>query len=142
EDFEDEDDTGVLPGEQVKALRDELKDLNAVSKQHFRNLKTLVNELFVELKAADRVAKGTAKADLTVKGTQTSPDFASASPILAVVEKVGFNSVRIPLIRTAMREGRDAWERARERDGRLARHKALEDEAKQLAAELRATEKK
>jgi type I restriction enzyme M protein len=78
EDYEDTDDTGVLPAEEVKALRAELK----------------------EAKAQAKLAK---------------------------------------------KEKRDAAEfhiRTEAAEQRLARHKALEDEAKQLKADLRATEKK
>lgn len=78
EEYEDSDDTGVLPAEEVKALKAELK----------------------EAKAQTKLAK---------------------------------------------KENRDAkgfLVRAGEIEGRLARHKALEDEAKQLKAELRVTEKK
>jgi len=38
--------------------------------------------------------------------------------------------------------GREALDLARAREDRLARHKSLEDEVKQLKADLRATEKK
>jgi type I restriction enzyme M protein len=78
EDYEDSDDTGVLPAEEVKALKAELK----------------------EAKAQAKLAK---------------------------------------------REGMSTKEflaRAEVAEARLERHKALEDEAKQLKSELRATEKK
>jgi type I restriction enzyme M protein len=78
EDYEDSDDTGVLPAEDVRALKAELKE-------------------------------GKAQAKL------------------------------------AKREGRSVkafLARAEAAEARLERHKALEDEAKQLKAELRATEKK
>ncbi len=80
EDFEDSDDTGVLPKEQVKELKHRLK----------------------EAKGQARIAK--------------------------------------------KERDKGDWEAymadARELDARLARHKALEGEARQLKAELRATEKK
>jgi hypothetical protein len=78
EDYEDSDDSGVLPGDEVKTLKAEQKQANAEAK-------------------------------------------------------------------LAKREKRDATAflaRAQAAGERLARHKALEDEAKQLKAELRATEKK
>lgn len=78
EEYEDSDDTGVLPAEEVKALKAELK----------------------EAKAQAKLAK---------KENQETKAFLG---------------------------------RAGEIEARLARHKALEDEAKQLKAELRATEKK
>ena len=78
EDYEDSDDTGVLPADEVKALKAELKEANAQAK-------------------------------------------------------------------LAKRENRDAMAfltRAKAVEECLTRHKALEDEGKQLKAELRATEKK
>lgn len=78
EDYEDSNDTGVLPAEEVKSIKAELK----------------------EAKAQARLAKREGR---------------SVEEVLALAE-------------------------AAER--RLERHKALEDEAKQLKAELRATEKK
>lgn len=78
EDYEDSDDCGVLPGDEVKALKAELKEANAQA-------------------------------------------------------------------RLAKREKRDTTEfqaRAQAAEKRLARHKALEDEAKKLKSDLRATEKR
>ena len=80
EDYEDNDDTGVLPGDQVKALKAELK----------------------EAKAQTKLAKKEGE-----KG-----DWSAYMAEAAEIEK------------------------------RLARHKALEDEARDLKAALRATEKR
>lgn len=78
EEYEDSDDTGVLPAEEVKALKAELKEAKAQAK----------------------------------------------------------------LAKKETREAKSFLVRAGEIEERLARHKALEDEAKQLKADLRATEKK
>ncbi|HSW65000.1 MAG TPA: N-6 DNA methylase [Dissulfurispiraceae bacterium] len=78
EDYEDSDDTGVLPADEVKTLKAELKETGAQAK-------------------------------------------------LAKKEK---------------RNATAFLARAKEAEAKLARHKALEDEGKQLKAELRATEKK
>ncbi|MCX7171036.1 MAG: N-6 DNA methylase [Proteobacteria bacterium] len=80
EDYEDSDDNGVLPGDEVKRLKAELKEARASAK--------------LAKKEAD-------KGDWTAYTHE-----------------------------------------AEEIENRLARHKALEDEAKRLKAELRATEKK
>jgi len=80
EDYEDSDDSGVLPGDEVKALKAQLK----------------------ELKARAKLAK-------------KEGDKGDWSSYMAEADEI---------------------------EKRLARHKALEDEAKQLKAELRATEKK
>ena len=78
EDYEDSDDTGVLPSDEVKALKAELKEANAQAK-------------------------------------------------LAKKEK---------------RDPSEFLARAQRAEQRLAKHKALEDEARQLKNDLRATEKK
>jgi len=80
EDYEDSDDSGVLPGDEVKALKAKLKEARASAK--LAKKEGDKDELTTYLREADEIEK------------------------------------------------------------RLARHKALEDEAKQLKAELRATEKK
>ncbi len=80
EDYEDDDDTGVLPSDEVKELKAKLKD-----------------------------AKGNAK---QAKRDQTAAALKKYEKEVEAIE------------------------------AKLARHKALEDEAKQLKADLRATEKK
>ncbi len=80
EDYEDSDDNGILPSDEVKALKAKLKEARASAK--------------LAKKEGDKV-------ELAVYLTESD-----------------------------------------EIENRLARHKALEDEAKQLKAELRATEKK
>lgn len=142
EDYEDEDDVGVLPSDQVKALRDELKELNAAYKQHFKDLKAVVNDLYTELKSAEQIPKGRKKGEFTIKGTQTAPDFDSGRIILDLAAKAGFTSELVDSVRERMQDGRAALERAQAREARLERHKGLEDEAKQLKADLRATEKR
>ncbi len=80
EDYEDSDDTGVLPGDEVKRLKAELKELNAQAK--------------------------------LAKKEGTKGDWSAYTAEAAEIEK------------------------------RLARHKALEEEVRDLKAELRATEKR
>ena len=142
EDFEDEDDIGVLPSEQVKALKSELKEQNADYKQSFKELKTLVDDLFAEINAAGVLPERHKKADFTVKGSQAAPDFDSAQAILQLAEQLGFHSERIDLIVERMQGGQEAFEHAQTRVSRLERHNAFANEAKQLKADLRATEKK
>lgn len=80
EDYEDSDDTGILPGSEVKDLKAKLKELRAQAK--------------------------------LAKKEKRSHDFKTYEAEAAAVEQ------------------------------KLGRHKALEDEAKQLKAEIRATEKR
>jgi type I restriction enzyme M protein len=142
EDYEDEDDTGVLPGEQVKALKDELKELKAAIKQGFSELKILAKDLFDEIKIARLLPPKAKQACYTIKGTQILPDFDSSDAVVGLALDVDLRSSRVPVMKSIVHRGKSALPRAATIDTRLARHKALEDEAKQLKADLRVTEKK
>lgn len=142
EDYEDEDDTGVLPGDQVKSLKDEAKQLKASLKEHFNTLKSAVADLFTELNAADAISKGTKKGDLSVKGKQTEPDFDSANRILELAQQSGHASGLIAVIQQHQDEGTTTFQRLGSVEDRLARHKALEDEQKELKKKLKTTENK
>lgn len=142
EDYEEEDGTGVLPGDQVKALKDELKELNASWKTALKELKALAADLFTEMKVADVLPKGAKKGDITRGMTVKDADFDAGQVILDLTVSASFSSDRIEAVRMRMQNGREALERARAREARLERHKELEDEAKRLKADLRAIEKK
>ncbi len=141
EDFEDSDDTGVLPAEEVKNKRDELKALNAEWKQQLKTIKELAANLFTELKAADKLPKGSKKGYYCTEGlTQNVAEFGNGLRIVELAEEVGYESEWIGPLREAVARGRQAWDTARSIDDSLARHKALEDEAKELKANLKAIE--
>ena len=142
EDFEDEDDTGVLPAEEVKNLKEQLKEHTATYKQAFKELKALVADLFTELNAADKIPTGKKKKDYTIKGTAGAPEFPSAQAIIDLVDSIGFESEFVATIKERMETGAQAYVDAQAINAKLTRHKALEDEAKQLKADIRATEKK
>lgn len=142
EDYEDEDDVGVLPGDQVKALKDELKELNATWKTALKELKALATDLFTEMKVAGVLPNGVKKSDVTRGMSAKDADFSAGQVILDLATKANFTSERVESVRERMQDGREALERAQAREARLERHKGLEDEAKQLKADLRATEKK
>lgn len=142
EDFEDTDDTGVLPADRVKGIREELKESKAQRKQRFTELKSLVQDLFAEMKQAGQLPASAKKTDCTVKGTQSDPDFDSALKVLGLAEQAGFASGFRTAIEQRIEEGHGAHERVAYYTLQLERHKALEDEARQLKAELRAVEKK
>lgn len=142
EDYEDEDDVGVLPGDQVKALKDELKDVNATWKTALKELKAFATDLFSEMKVAGVLPNGTKKSDVTRGMSAKEADFSAGQVILDLAASANFTSERVESVRERMQDGREALERAQAREARLERHKGLEDEAKQLKADLRATEKK
>ena len=142
EEYEDDDDTGVLPGAEVKALKSELKDLNASWKADLKALKALASDLFIEMKLAHVLPSGTKKGDATQGMAQKDADFSAGKFILGFANDVGFASERIDAIREHMTSGGEAHAHAQEREKRLARHKALTDEQRQLKSDLRAIEKK
>ncbi len=142
EDYEDEDGVGALPGDQVKALKGELKELKAAWKTALKELKALAADLFTEMKVAGVLPKGVKKGDVTRGMSAKGADFSAGKVVLNLADEAGFSSQLCGEIRWRMREGREALERAQAREARLARHKGLEDEVKQLKAVLRATEKK
>jgi len=142
EGYEDEDDIGVLPSEQVKALKAELKELNATWKTALKELKSLAADLYTEMKATDALPSSIRKGDVTRGMTAREADFSAGKLILDLATQSKLNSDRIAAIQERMQNGQEALERAQARQALLARHKALEDEAKQLKANLRATERK
>ena len=142
EDYEDEDDVGVLPGDQVKALKDELKELNATWKTAIKELKALATDLFTEMKVAGVLPGSVKKGDVTRGMSAKDADFSAGQVILDLAATAKFTSDRVESVRERMQDGREALERFQAREARLERHKGLEDEAKQLKADLRATEKK
>lgn len=142
EDYEAEDDVGVLPGDQVKALKDELKELNATWKTALKELKAVATDLFTEMKVAGVLPSGVKKSDVTRGMSAKDADFSAGQVVLDLAAQANFTSERVESVRERMQDGRGALERAQAREARLERHKGLEDEAKQLKADLRATEKK
>ena len=81
EDFEDSEDTGVLPADEVKSKREELKAANAEWKQQLKTIKQLAADLFTELKAADQLPKGSKKGYYCSEGLnrQETPGSATAA---------------------------------------------------------------
>jgi type I restriction enzyme M protein len=93
EDFEDTDDTGVLPADEVKTLKDELKEANAEWKAQLKMLKGAVGDLFVEIKATGRLPKGTDKAHHCSDGfTAKEAQFANGQRVLDLAASMGHTS--------------------------------------------------
>jgi len=143
EDFEDSDDTGVLPGDEVKNKRDELKAVTAEWKQQLKTIKELATNLFTEIKAAKKLPKGSKKGYYCSEGlTQKDAQFGNGLRIVELAGQLGFESEWIAPLREAIAQAQQAWNSAQSVDEQLARHKALEDEAKSLKADIKAIENK
>jgi len=144
EDFEDEDGTGVLPADQVKSLKAELKEVQAQNRAVFKELKAQATSLFNELKAAGLLPTGKGalkKADLMLKGSQAAPDYESVRVILDLAASASHSSELTALIESNAGKGGDYHTQAREITSKLEAHKALEDELKQCRNTIKSTEK-
>jgi type I restriction enzyme M protein len=136
EDFEDEEDSGVMPGSEVKRLKDEAKTLAT-------QLKTMAKEAkaaAVDLAAA--LSRHVHSSVLKLGGSLSEPDFEAAKRIVGVAERAGADELFIVPVRKLAEDGPPAAGLMASIASRLERHKALEDEAKALKADLRAAEKK
>ena len=142
DDYEDDDDIGVLPSDEVKELKAELKDLTATWKADLKALKSLASDLYAEMSVAGVLPAGTKKGDVTRGMTNSEADFSAGQFILGIAQDVDFSSERIGAIREHMQSGAAAYEHAEKTEQRLVKHKALTDEQRGLKSELRATEKK
>ena len=91
EDFEDEEDTGVLSSEEVKALKTEKKDLDRQWKLLLGELKDICGGFFVEIRTAGKLPKGKKKGYFTQGMTQKEALFANGQRILGLAEEVASN---------------------------------------------------
>lgn len=143
EDFEDADDTGVLPADEVKTLKDELKESTAEWKAQLKTLKGAVADLFVEIKAAGLLPKGTDKGHHCSDGlTAKEAQFGNGQRVLDLAASVGHSSSIAAVIKQAMALGQQAKSTSVRAETKLTTHKALEDEAKTLKAAIKSTEAK
>lgn len=139
EDFEDEDEdeSGVLPSDEVKRLKQEAKSLGGDLRSLVRAGRDAAHDLYTELNG-----RGVARGDVTIRGTQKAPDFDSVRNALATAERWRADPLFLAPVRRLAEDGPAiAAEIARIED-KLERHRALEEEAKRLKSELRAAERK
>lgn len=143
EDFEDVDDTGVLPGDEVKNKKEELKEKTAEWKRHLKQLKALATDLFTEIKAVDLLPNGAKKGYFCTEGmAQNNPQFENGQRIVELAEQQGHASDYIEPLREAITEGQQAYDRAAAIANSLERHKALEDEVKTMRDTIKGIENK
>ena len=143
EEFEDVDDTGVLPSDEVKNKKDELKTCTADWKSLLKLIKDLAGNIFTELNAAYRLPKGAKKGYYCTEGlTQKEPQFTNGQHILELANQVGHTTEYAAQLTDAIDQGQQAYERAQSITASLERHKALEDEVKTLRATIKGIEGK
>ncbi|KYG99255.1 class I SAM-dependent DNA methyltransferase [Bradyrhizobium sp. DOA1] len=133
EGYEDEEDSGVLASTEVRRLKDLLKTQGAELKALVRAAQGAAPDLAIELGLPKAAAK---------LGKLSSPDFAAVHQLAAAAGRAGSTSHFAAPVRALAEQGQAMMDALADAESRLARHQALEDEAKALKAELRAAEKK
>jgi type I restriction enzyme M protein len=143
EDFEDSEETGVLPGDEVKSRKEELKEKTVAWKNLLKQTKSLATDLFTELKAADKLPQGAKKGYYCSEGLAAKEArFENAQRIIELAQQQGHASDYIQPLQEAMFQGREAYDRAAAIAASLERHKALEDEVKALKGKIKGIENK
>lgn len=142
EDYEPTDENPALPSEYVKQLKDDLKEHKATIKTSLAVLKAQIKDAFTQLKNSAELPKGTKQGDFAKGLTGKEMNFAVHSEILALADELGVQLDNLGLIKEHARKGAVAAAEATAIEAKLAVHKALEDELKQLKAEIKETEKR
>jgi type I restriction enzyme M protein len=142
EDYEDSENSGVLPSSEVQALKDDLKQANAQWKAELKTLKAAIGDLFTEIKSAGLLLKGIKKGDVTKGLTQAEANFVNGQIMIDLAKQCDHASGLIATIEQAMAQGQESYNLAQRIDQQLSRHKALEDEVKAIKAEIKQTENK
>ncbi|WP_072619876.1 type I restriction-modification system subunit M [Spirulina major] len=141
EDFEDTDDTGVLPSDEVKSQKEELRLQTAAWKAQLKQVKALAGNIFTEIKAVGLLPSGAKKGFYCTAGlSQKEAQFANGNRILGLAMEVGqISEYAIPL-KEAIAQGQQAYHRAASIAASLEHHRVLEEEVKTLRASIKATE--
>jgi type I restriction enzyme M protein len=143
EDFEDTDDTGVLPAVDVKARKEELKQATASLKECLRVVKDLAGSVYAEIKAAKLLPAGSDKAFYCSDGfSQSDAKFTNGNRVLDLAKKVGHKSQLAPDLKKTIKDGSAAFDAASKIEESLARHRLLDDEQRELKAKLKAIKDK
>ena len=140
EDFEDDEDSGVIASSEVKRLKEEAKALGAKLKAMTKAAKAAAADLTAAL--SGRLHASVVRGGLKLGGTLTDPDFDGAKRIVGIAVKAQADDQFVAPIRTLAEEGPATIGLMTAIAARLERHKGLEDEAKALKADLRAAEKR
>jgi len=143
EDFEDTDETGVLPADEVKNKKADLKIATAEWKAQLKLVKDLATNMFIEVQAAGLLPVGAKKAFYCTEGLAAKDaQFDNGQRILDLAQKVGLNSEYAVPLGDAIVEGKHAHSQAQALTTSLETHKLLEDEAKELKATIKQIEAK
>lgn len=138
---EDEDESGVLPSEQVKAYKEEKRKHDSVWKDRLKTTKHLVNDLYTVLKRDGRIPNGTNKGWFMEGLVLKEADFAVTDRILEYSGSNGHYTDVVYKLMTCRKKGEEAKAQSDRIEERLQTHSNLEDELKTLKAAMKQVEK-
>ncbi|MCE5237808.1 N-6 DNA methylase [bacterium] len=141
ENAEPDEESGVLPSEDVKAYKAEKKAFDEAWKERLATMKSVIGDLHDLLKAAGLIPRQTKKTWFTEGLTPKEADFAVAERILEVTGADRSPEV-VSRLRECQREGLAAKRRSDEIAERLQTHSDLETELKTLKANIKQVEKR
>jgi len=143
EDFEDSDDSGVLPGKEVKKKKEALITAMAGWKAQLKEAKALATNIFIEIQAAGSLPYEARKAFYCSEGfAPGNPVFDNGKRILDLAAQVNHQSEYSAPLTDAIAQGKLAYQLAQSITKALEQHKLLEDEVKDLKATIKAIEGK
>ena len=144
EDAEEDEESGVLPSDQVKAYKDERREINNQSWEHCQSMKGRISDLFKLFKKDKSIEKGDKASNYTAGLKKAEQDFSIASKILGLSQLSQVNgqyTEYVTDIRRHQTEGSQLRERFEQINERLAQHEALATEMKTKKSGLKEVEK-
>jgi type I restriction enzyme M protein len=146
EDFEDSDETGVLPADEVKEKKARLKEVKGEFKEAFREFSSLLTDLVKGFYAAGGEAVGWEKSDFKA-GTIGKPRWDAAETFGKDLHEnqQWFYAEHVDefiALGEAQSKGKTSAEAITRIEGQLAAHKELEDEQRAMKATIKAIEAK
>jgi len=142
EDYEPSEENPALPSAYSKQLKEDRKEPVNTVKEALKLLKIQIGDAFNQIKAEAGLPKGTKKGNYIKGLTQKEVNFTVYQMVgqLARAQNVKLNNQE--KIELLARNGEIAINQIVEIDAKLAAHKALEDELKQLKAGIKEAEKR
>jgi type I restriction enzyme M protein len=137
-----DDDSGVLPSAEAAALRDEIKHLRGDLSEILDQVKGGVDLLYNAARHAKLLGPMHTKGYIKEGLNTGEQDFDAVERILGLVAAANVEPEQVAQLRGLRERGNQLKADLAAREERVARHKALEDELRQVRQNLRAVEAK
>lgn len=142
EDYEPSQENPTLPSAYSKQLKEDRKVPVNIVKDSIKLIKIQIGDAFNQIKTEAGLPKGTKKGDYIKGLTQSEANFSICSLIIKLAEQQKVELKNKNEILRLAKEGSDAVNKIVAIDAKLAAHKALDDELKQLKSGAKEAEKK